>query len=87
MITTDHKVIGNLYFITSMAFFLFGGILAWRSRELAFPACSTSRTRPTTRSSHARHDHAVVVRDAVVCRIRQRDHAAADRRADVAFRD
>jgi cytochrome c oxidase subunit 1 len=26
--TTDHKVIGNLYFITSFAFFLFGGVLA-----------------------------------------------------------
>src|SRR4029450_2035662 len=38
MITTDHKVIGNLYFITSMLFFLFGGILALAIRaELAFP--------------------------------------------------
>ncbi len=26
--TTDHKVIGNLYFITSFVFFIFGGILA-----------------------------------------------------------
>jgi len=26
--STDHKVIGNLYFITSMAFFAFGGLLA-----------------------------------------------------------
>ncbi|GAA1796076.1 cytochrome c oxidase subunit I [Nostocoides veronense] len=26
--TTDHKVIGNLYFITSFAWFIFGGILA-----------------------------------------------------------
>src|SRR5687767_12602382 len=38
MVTTDHKVIGNLYFITSMFFFLFGGILAMAIRaELAFP--------------------------------------------------
>ena len=38
MITTDHKVIGNLYFITSMLFFFFGGILALGIRaELAFP--------------------------------------------------
>jgi cytochrome c oxidase subunit I len=38
MVTTDHKVIGNLYFVTSMAFFLFGGILAMAMRaELAFP--------------------------------------------------
>ena len=38
MVTTDHKVIGNLYFITSMIFFLFGGILALAMRaELAWP--------------------------------------------------
>ena len=38
MVTTDHKVIGNLYFITSMMFFFFGGILALGIRaELAFP--------------------------------------------------
>jgi cytochrome c oxidase subunit 1 len=38
MTTTDHKVIGNLYFITSMAFFMFGGVLALAMRaELAFP--------------------------------------------------
>src|SRR5215210_1100561 len=38
MVTTDHKVIGNLYFITSMAFFLLGGVLALGIRaELAYP--------------------------------------------------
>jgi cytochrome c oxidase subunit I len=38
MVTTDHKVIGNLYFITSMVFFLFGGLLAMGMRaELTFP--------------------------------------------------
>jgi cytochrome c oxidase subunit 1 len=38
MITTDHKVIGNLYFVTSMIFFVFGGILALAIRaELAYP--------------------------------------------------
>ena len=38
MITTDHKVIGNLYFVTSMVFFLFGGVLALAMRaELAWP--------------------------------------------------
>ncbi|MEO5745128.1 MAG: cytochrome ubiquinol oxidase subunit I, partial [Terracoccus sp.] len=26
--TTDHKVIGNLYFITSFVWFILGGILA-----------------------------------------------------------
>ncbi|QGN35693.1 cytochrome c oxidase subunit I [Microlunatus sp. Gsoil 973] len=36
--TTDHKMIGNLYFITSFVFFLFGGVLALGIRaELAFP--------------------------------------------------
>ena len=36
--STDHKVIGNLYFITTMAFFMFGGVLALAIRaELAFP--------------------------------------------------
>ncbi|MFC7624782.1 cytochrome c oxidase subunit I [Microlunatus sp. GCM10028923] len=36
--TTDHKVIGNLYFITSMVFFGFAGLLALAIRaELAFP--------------------------------------------------
>jgi cytochrome c oxidase subunit I len=38
MVTTDHKVIGNLYFISSMLFFLFGGVLALAIRaELAYP--------------------------------------------------
>jgi cytochrome c oxidase subunit I len=38
MTTTDHKVIGNLYFITSMGFFMFGGVLALGIRaELANP--------------------------------------------------
>jgi cytochrome c oxidase subunit 1 len=36
--TTDHKVIGNLYFVTSLLFFAFGGVLALAIRaELAFP--------------------------------------------------
>src|SRR5215210_2960199 len=38
MVTTDHKLIGNLYFVTSMGFFLLGGVLALGIRaELAFP--------------------------------------------------
>ena len=38
LVTTDHKVIGNLYFITSLLFFFFAGILALAIRaELAFP--------------------------------------------------
>ncbi|WP_374969431.1 cytochrome c oxidase subunit I [Terrabacter sp. BE26] len=36
--TTDHKVIGNLYFVTSFIFFLFGGVLALLIRaELMAP--------------------------------------------------
>src|SRR5690349_3471494 len=36
--TTDHKVIGNLYFITSFIFFLFGGVMALLIRaELMAP--------------------------------------------------
>lgn len=36
--TTDHKVIGNMYLVTSFAFFLFAGLLAMLMRaELARP--------------------------------------------------
>ncbi|MFO7252820.1 MAG: cbb3-type cytochrome c oxidase subunit I, partial [Actinomycetes bacterium] len=36
--STDHKVIGNLYLITSFAFFLIGGVMALAIRaELAHP--------------------------------------------------
>ena len=36
--TTDHKVIGNMYFVTSLAYFCFAGLLALAIRaELAFP--------------------------------------------------
>ncbi|MCW2831018.1 MAG: ctaD, partial [Aeromicrobium sp.] len=36
--TTDHKVIGNMYLVTSFAFFIIGGILALMIRaELAQP--------------------------------------------------
>ncbi len=36
--TTDHKVIGNMYFVTSLAYFAFAGLLALAIRaELAFP--------------------------------------------------
>ncbi|MGH3424074.1 MAG: cbb3-type cytochrome c oxidase subunit I, partial [Nocardioidaceae bacterium] len=38
MTTTDHKVIGNLYFVTSFGFFIVGGILAMVIRaELGAP--------------------------------------------------
>jgi len=36
--TTDHKVIGNLYFVTALCFFAVGGVMALAIRaELAFP--------------------------------------------------
>src|SRR3954470_6824674 len=34
--TTDHKVIGNLYFITSFAWFLMGGVMALLIRAELF---------------------------------------------------
>ena len=38
MTTTDHKVIGNLYFVTSFVFFLLGGVMALLIRaELMAP--------------------------------------------------
>ncbi len=38
MTTTDHKMIGNMYFVTSLMFFAFGGVLALGIRaELARP--------------------------------------------------
>ena len=55
--------------------------------ELARPGtqfCQQRAVQPAVH--HARHDHAAAVRDAAVRRLRQRDHAAADRRRpDVAF--
>ena len=51
--TTDHKLIGNLYLITSFAFFLAGGLMAMLIRaELARPgwrrgsACPDGPARP-----------------------------------------
>ena len=42
--TTDHKVIGNLYFITSFAYFMVGGLLALLIRaELFSPGLQVVR--------------------------------------------
>ena len=52
--TTDHKTIGLMYLITSLAFFMFGGVLALLMRaELARPGrgCSSSPTSSTTSCS------------------------------------
>jgi cytochrome c oxidase subunit 1 len=38
MTTTDHKLIGKMYLITSFAWFMIGGLMAMLIRsELAFP--------------------------------------------------
>ena len=82
--TTDHKVIGNLYLITSFVFFMIGGVMALLIRAELVAAGPAGRRQPRAVQPavhHARHDHAAAVRDAAVRRLRQRDHAAADRRA------
>ena len=68
--STDHKVIGQLYLITSFVFFLVGGLMAMLMRaELARPGnqfCQRRAVQPAVH--HARHDHAAAVRDAAVRR-------------------
>ena len=50
--STDHKIIGHLYLITSFAFFLFGGVMALIMRaQLAEPAASSCPTSSTTSCS------------------------------------
>jgi cytochrome c oxidase subunit 1 len=81
--TTDHKVIGNLYLVTSFIFFLLGGaMLAWGSARSWPRAGSADRRQPRAVQPavhDARHDHAVALRDTALRGLRQRDHAAADR--------
>ena len=51
MTTTDHKVIGNLYFITSFIWFILAGIMALVIRaELATPGLQFVDTRVIRRS-------------------------------------
>ena len=81
--TTDHKVIGNLYLVTSFA------LVPDRRRDgdahalrAGLPGQAGRQRRALQPAVHdARHDHAAAVRDAAVLRLRQRDHAAADRLA------
>ena len=82
MITTDHKVIGNLYFITSLMFFFFAGIPGARDpRRAGVPGPAVPVLRGVQPVLHdARRDHAAAVRHPVVRGLRQRDHAPADRR-------
>ena len=70
--STDHKVIGYLYLITSFCFFGIGGLLALLMRaELAQPGPAVPDQRAVQPGVHdARHDHAADVRDAAVRRLR-----------------
>ena len=82
--STDHKTIGYMYLVTSFAWFIIGGILALLIRaELFEPGIQVVQSRRAVQPAvhDARHDHAVAVRDAAVRGIRERHHAAADRRA------
>jgi cytochrome c oxidase subunit 1 len=85
--TTDHKVIGKMYLVTSFAFFLLGGVLALIIRaELAQPG-SQVVDEETYNQLFTMHGTIMLLlfRDAAVRRLRQLRHAAADRRPDVAF--
>ena len=83
--STDHKVIGNLYLISSFFFFLFGGIdgAGHPRSSCGQPGIQIVQCEGAVQPAlhDARHDHAAAVRDTAVRRFRQRDHAAADRRA------
>jgi cytochrome c oxidase subunit 1 len=69
MTTTDHKLIGKMYLITSFVWFLLGGLMAMLIRsELAFPTTRSSTRALQPAVHHARHDHVAAVRDAVVLR-------------------
>ena len=81
--TTDHKVIGNLYLGHVVL------LVPHRRPDGDADALRAGLPRPAGRQRRAlqpalhdaRHDHAAAVRDAAVLRLRQRDHAAADRLA------
>ena len=81
--TTDHKLIGKMY-LDHLVRVVPGrrpdGHADPLRAGLPGPA---GRQRPALQPAvhDARHDHAAAVRDAAVLRLRQRDHAAADRRA------
>jgi hypothetical protein len=74
--TTDHKVIGNLYFFTSFGFFMIGGLLALLIRaELFAPGLQIVDNPEQYNQLFTMHGNAVVRR------IRQCAHADPDRRA------
>jgi cytochrome c oxidase subunit 1 len=81
MTTTDHKVIAQAVLWTALA--SSPSAACWRSPSAPnwrSRVCSTSLRDVQPVLHHARHDHAADVRDADVRRLRQRHHAAADRR-------
>ena len=83
MTSTDHKVIGYLYLITSFVFFLFGGVLALAVRaELARPGLQFLSDEQYNQL-FTMHGTVMLLLFATpaVRRFRQRDHAAADRLA------
>ena len=81
--TTDHKLIGRMYLVTSLIFFAVGGVMALLMRaELARPGMQFLVAGAVQPAVHdARHDHAAVLRDADRVRVRQPGAAAADRLA------
>ena len=83
MTTTDHKLIGQLYLVTSFLFFLLGRRHGAADARRTGPArAAVPDERAVQPAVHdARHDHAAAVRDAAVLGLRERHHAAADRRA------
>jgi heme/copper-type cytochrome/quinol oxidase subunit 2 len=86
--STDHKTIGYLYLITVVPVLLprrrDGAGSPHPAQLFGLPGEHAARrnARAVQPAVHdARHDHAADVRDPAVRRLRQRDHAAADRRA------
>ena len=81
--STDHKMIGHMYLITSFFFFLCAGVMAHADADPAARPGPALRLRSAVQRAvhHARRDHAAAVRHPAVHRVHQRAAAAADRRA------
>ncbi len=81
--TTDHKVIGNMYFVTSLVFFVFGrGAGAGDPGRAGLPG-PPDRRYETYNQFFTMHGSVMLLLFAVpdVRRVRQLHRAAADRRA------
>ena len=81
--TTDPKLLGIMYTVTSVAFFMAGGLMALLMRsELGAPGVAVLVQRAVQPAvHHARHDHAAAVCHPDRVRLRQLHSAASDRRA------